>query len=340
MRLLARIGTLLKLVVGVVVAVLWRRPEERAERLPSQESPTLERDLPDRGSQVTVLVAVLLLAGAGCLVAFVVFYAVLPDTQALGLAFGLGALLVGVALAVAGKAVVPQEKAESDYHDFGDELEQAAFDQTVRQGGEGVTRRKLLVVAGGAVAAAGGAAALAPLASLGPNPPSPPFSTPWRAGRRVVDSEGRPVLADDIEEATMALGFPEGAEMDVFGAPLIVLRLPLAELEMPADRLAGAPEGILAFSRICPHAGCAVSMYRHPNVEATQPGPALVCPCHYSTFDPRRGGALEFGPAGRPLPQLPLRINSSRELEAGGDFYEMIGPSYGTVREDDPGGST
>ena len=340
MRVLAAIGTLVKLVAGIVVAVLWRRPGEEAQRLPAVESPTLERELPGRRSRAAVIVALLLLAGAGCLAAFVVFYVALPDTQALGLAFGLGVLLVGVALAVAGNAVVPQEQAASEYHDFGDEREQAALERAIRDGGEGVTRRKLLVVAGGAVAAAGGAAALAPLASLGPNPPSPPFSTPWGPGRAVVDAEGRPVAADDIEEGSMTLGFPDGAEKDDFGAPLIIVRLPVAELELPPERLAGAPEGILAFSRICPHAGCAVSMYRYPTVEETQPGPALVCPCHYSTFDPRRGGALEFGPAGRALPQLPLRFDDRRNLEAAGDFFEMIGPSYGRVREDVPGSST
>ena len=139
----------------------------------------------------------------------------------------------------------------------------------------------------------------------------------------------------------MELGFPDGVEdKDVFGASILVIRLPVAELELPADRRAGAPEGLLAFSRICPHAGCAVSMYRYPTFEPTQPSPALVCPCHYSTFDPRRGGALEFGPAGRALPQLPLQLNEHRELEAAGDFYEMVGPSYGEVRQDVPGNST
>ena len=30
-----------------------------------------------------------------------------------------------------------------------------------------------------------------------------------------------------------------------------------------------------------------------------EPSPALVCPCHYSTFDPATGGNVTFGPAGR-----------------------------------------
>jgi ubiquinol-cytochrome c reductase iron-sulfur subunit len=58
-----------------------------------------------------------------------------------------------------------------------------------------------------------------------------------------------------------------------------------------------------------------------------------VCPCHYSTFDVRRGGAVMFGPAGRPLPQLPLRINARRELVADGDFFDGVGPSWSGVRQ-------
>jgi len=338
-RLAARIGSALRLLVGIAVAILWRRPEELAEKLPAVESPTRERTVTG-GRRATLVVILLLLAAAGALTAFTVFYVVLPDTQALGLAIGLGLVLVGVALAVAGKAVVPQETAETDYHEFGDELERDAIDREVRAGGEGVTRRKLLLAAGGAAATAGGVAALAPLASLGPSTPTPLFSTPWGPGRAVVDPEGRAVAAAEVEQGEMIIGFPKGADKEVFGAPVIIIRLPVAELELPPERLAGAPEGILAFSRICPHAGCAVSMYRSPKFAPTQPDPALVCPCHYSTFDPRRGGALEFGPAGRALPQLPLQISASGELEAAGDFFDMIGPSYGGVRQDTPGSAT
>ena len=337
MRLGAAIAKGVKLLVGIVVAILWRRPRERAERLPEIESPTLEREVTG-GAGATLTVVAMLVAAALALAGFTVLYIVLPDTQALGLTIGLGLVLLGVALAVAGKAVVPQEQAESDYHDFGDELERTAIEHEVRESGEGVTRRGLLLAAGGAAAAAGGAAVIVPLAALGPNPPSPPFSTPWGPGRKVVDAEGTAITADEIEEGSMVLGFPDGVEdKSVFGASILVVRLPVAELELPPGREAGAPEGILAFSRICPHAGCAISMYRHPVFAPTAPGPALVCPCHYSTFDPRRGGALEFGPAGRPLPQLPLRLDERRELEAAGDFYEMVGPSYGGVRQDVPG---
>jgi ubiquinol-cytochrome c reductase iron-sulfur subunit len=58
-----------------------------------------------------------------------------------------------------------------------------------------------------------------------------------------------------------------------------------------------------------------------------------VCPCHYSTFDPYTGGTVIYGPAGRPLPQLPLMIDSAGILRAAGNFNERIGPAWWNVLE-------
>ena len=116
------------------------------------------------------------------------------------------------------------------------------------------------------------------------------------------------------------------------GAPLVVVRLDPAALALPQGREGWAPEGILAYSKICTHAGCAVALFRTPLFTPAEPKPALVCPCHYSTFDPAAGGAVLFGPAGRPLPQLPLRIGSGGVLEAAGNFSGPVGPSWWGVR--------
>lgn len=284
---------------------------------------------------VALLVALLLATAAGGF-AFVVLFIVFPDTQLLGIAMGGALLSFGIALAIAGNRLVPQEKAESAYHDFGDESESIATEQTVQKAGEGISRRRLITGAGGAAAAAVGAAALVPIASLGPSAGPRIFVTPWRAGRLVVGLDDEAIRAEDVEEASFLNGFPAGAEKSTIGAPLIIVRVAPGELDLPEERSWAAPEGIIAFSKICPHAGCAVSIYRHPRYEPTSPDPALVCPCHYSTFDPRRGGALEFGPAGRDLPQLPLRIGDDRVLEAAGDFFDPPGPSYDEVRRPEP----
>lgn len=309
---------------------LHERIGEESERAAEPPLALELRAGPDRRAENVVIVALLAatLGAAG----FIVFYLAFPDTQLLGLCLGAALAALAVAAVVAGKKVLPQEKAVEEYHYYGDEEEQQRVEATVKEAGEGVSRRRLLTGAAGAAGVTLGAAVLFPAASLGPSIGERVYQTPWRRGRRVVDADDHAIAAEDITEGTFVSGFPEGASKEDFGSPLIIVRLPERELQLRPERRAGAPEGILAFSKICPHAGCAISIYRHPLYDPVEPRPALVCPCHYSTFDPRRGGRLLFGPAGRDLPQLPLRINARRELEAAGEFYDAIGPSYGGSR--------
>ncbi|HEX5984094.1 MAG TPA: Rieske (2Fe-2S) protein [Solirubrobacterales bacterium] len=281
-----------------------------------------------------LVVALLLFAAALGFGGFVVFYVVFDDTQLLGLCVGLGLILAGIASALAGKRVVIREKSTEPYKDYGDRREQQEVQNHLVEGKVGVTRRKLLFSSLAVVGAALGAAALAPLASLGPRIGEKVYETPWGTGKRVVDENGAAITLDSLGPGEFVTAFPEGAKLDELGAPVIVVRLDEAELELPRDRADSAPAGYVAYSKICTHAGCAVSMLRYPKFEPTQPGPALVCPCHYSTFNPADGGSVEFGPAGRPLPQLPLRAAPDGTLEAAGGFYEPIGPSYGGIRED------
>ncbi|MFL5934603.1 MAG: ubiquinol-cytochrome c reductase iron-sulfur subunit, partial [Gaiellaceae bacterium] len=115
---------------------------------------------------------------------------------------------------------------------------------------------------------------------------------------------------------------------------LVLVRLPVSELRLPSDLHGYDAGGIVAYSKICTHAGCAVSLYRAPHVfpDTAPSRPALICPCHYSTFDPAAGAAVLFGPAGRPLPQLPLQIADDGTLRAGGTFSGPVGPSWWGVR--------
>jgi ubiquinol-cytochrome c reductase iron-sulfur subunit len=89
-----------------------------------------------------------------------------------------------------------------------------------------------------------------------------------------------------------------------------------------------APEGCLAYSKICTHAGCPVGLYR---AEAGE----LLCPCHQSTFDVYTGAVPVFGPAARPLPQLPLDVNEEGYLVAQGDFSAPVGPSFWNLESDE-----
>jgi ubiquinol-cytochrome c reductase iron-sulfur subunit len=325
------------LLAAVVRLVLRALPASRGRGRhvpvhPGEPPPTVERELPadPRWERLTLLALGLgALAAAG----FMVFYIVFPNTQLLGLCLGLAFVFLAVAAVTAGKRLVPQEKVVEEYPDFGDEAEQIEVAEMVRRGADGISRRRALMAAAGAAGTTLGAAALFPLASLGPRVDDQMYETPWRAGRRVVDAEGRPLTADDVPDQEFRTGFPEGATQLELGSPIVLVRVPLDQVRMPAARKAKMPEGIIGYSKICTHAGCAISMYRHPRFPDVEPVPALVCPCHYSTFDVRRGGAVLFGPAGRPLPQLPLRLNARRELVADGDFFDNPGPSWSGVRQ-------
>ena len=64
---------------------------------------------------------------------------------------------------------------------------------------------------------------------------------------------------------------------------------------------------------------CSSDLYR---AETRQ----LLCPCHQSTFDVTDGARVVFGPAARPLPQLPLQIAKDGTLSSNGDLSGPIGP--------------
>jgi len=278
-------------------------------------------------------VAALLLATALAAALFVVAYAVGWSTQVLGLGLGGALAFLALALGVVAKRLVADEEIPDTYPEEGEPEEQAAVAQIVRESGGRLTRKRLLGAAGTLAGGALGAAVVAPALSLGPAfETSKLLKTPWRRGRRLVDKEGRPWVADDIERGAFYTAYPEGADIDLIAAPVIMVRLNPAEMKLPAGREGWAPEGIVAYSKICTHAGCAVALYRNPLFTPVEPDRALVCPCHYSTFDPATGGTVLFGPAGRPLPQLPLLIGADRGLRAGGNFSAGPGPSWWGVR--------
>ena len=142
--------------------------------------------------------------------------------------------------------------------------------------------------------------------------------------------------AADIEEKSFYTAFPEGADKEELGSPIILVRLPVAALRLPPELAGYDANGIVAYSKICTHAGCAISMYRAPLFQPDEPRPALVCPCHYSTFDPADGGSVTFGPAGRALPMLPLSVDSQGYLRAKGNFDGAVGASWSGVRSRRP----
>jgi len=269
-------------------------------------------------------VAVLLVLASVSLVAFVVLLLADPDTQLLGLTAAAGLALIAAALVLAGKRLVHHEQAVEPRPRLENPDEREAVETRLR-----FPRRRLLLASGGAAGAALTAAAVAPVTALGPAVGTSIVDTPWRRGRRLVDENGAPLTADDVAEGSFVTAFPEGADKRELGSPVVLVKDDPRRIR---QRREWAPEGILAFSKVCTHAGCAIALYRKPTYEPTSAPPALACPCHYSVFATREAGKVEAGPAGRPLPQLPIEIGPNRELRAAGGFSGPIGPAWWSVR--------
>src|SRR5207302_1647550 len=110
----------------------------------------------------------------------------------------------------------------------------------------------LLLGAGAAAGGALGVALLTPAASLGPLWYTAPLDrSPWRRGTRLVDDNGSPYAADDIEAGTFYTAFPEHANQEALGSSIVVVRLNPGGLQLPPDRATWAPQGIVAYSKIC-----------------------------------------------------------------------------------------
>jgi len=275
---------------------------------------------------VAVLLVVTMLSGIG----FAAVYALGAQIQlaAAMLVFGFGSL--AAAMVVWERRLMPTRVSVEDRGSLpsGDEKDDAAADTLLAGAGAIVGRRTWLVRLFGSALAALGAGALFPLRSLAPRLTGIDElnHTSWKPGIRLVGEDGTLVHASDLENDSMLTVFPEGHVGPQFidemaNDATVLVRVPPAELELPPARATWGPEGLLAFSKVCTHAGCPVALYR---AKARQ----LFCPCHQSTFDVRTGGARIFGPAARGLPQLPIAIAHDGTLHALGDFPEPIGPGY------------
>jgi ubiquinol-cytochrome c reductase iron-sulfur subunit len=243
------------------------------------------------------------------------------QTQLEGLLLGVAIGGIGLGVVVWAKAFMPDEEAEearnappSSEEDF------QALAADFEYAGGVIQRRHLLVrMATGAVAALG-VALVFPIRSLGPRPGRDLKQTPFTDGVRLVREDGTPVLAGDVNLGGVLTAWPEG-HTERGDSPTLVLRVEPDLLELPENRQGWAPDGLLAYSKLCTHTGCPVGLYQSEEH-------LLLCPCHQSTFDVLRAAEPIFGPAARPLPQLPIRVNEAGELVATGDFSAPVGPGF------------
>jgi rieske iron-sulfur protein len=83
----------------------------------------------------------------------------------------------------------------------------------------------------------------------------------------------------------------------------------------------GAKDGVVAYTAICTHQGCPVSMW---NKEAG----TLFCACHSSQYKPEDHGKVVAGPAPRRLPMLPIKLDGGQIVVAGA-FTGRVGGERG-----------
>lgn len=153
--------------------------------------------------------------------------------------------------------------------------------------------------------------------------------TMWEPGTRLArDPSGTPIKASDVTIGSAFHVIPEGlAELEHHRleekakAAVLLMRLPVDELNEREDRADWSYDGIVAYSKICTHVGCPVALYEQQTHH-------LLCPCHQSQFDVANHCAVIFGPAARPLPQLPITVDEEGYLVAKSDFTEPVGPSF------------
>jgi ubiquinol-cytochrome c reductase iron-sulfur subunit len=264
---------------------------------------------------ITLALGVSTLASIGLVVVYIAGGGAQLEGVLLGLALG----GVGLSIIVWAVALLDAPTEVEERHSLASsEAVRAAADAALDP--QQISRRRFLVrVLGGALSALGVALAL-PVFSLGPLPGQDLFRTGWRAGSRVVGGDGNPIRPGDLALNSVTTVFPQG-EVGRADSQTLLIRVRPGDLQLPNGRDAWAPEGIVAYSKVCTHAGCPVGLYRRKEHQ-------LLCPCHQSTFDVLTGANVVFGPAVRPLPQLPLDVDADGYLVAKGDFPEPIGPGF------------
>jgi ubiquinol-cytochrome c reductase iron-sulfur subunit len=233
--------------------------------------------------------------------------------------FALGG--IAAAFIVWGGNLLPQGPYVQERHPLTKgPAEQEEATETFEEGAEALERRKVLIrmLTGAFVAL--GAALVFPVRSLGERPGGSLFRTAWRRGSRVVDENDRPVRPEDLDVGGVLTVFPAGANGSADSQTLLIKLAP-GEYRARPGREGWAVGDIVAYSKVCPHAGCPVGLYE-PETHR------LFCPCHQSVFAVLDACEPRSGPATKPLPQLPLAVDGDGYLVAQDDYDEPIGPGF------------
>ena len=264
-----------------------------------------------------------------------VFVPVLGDQNAHQLGLGLGMAIslfcIGMGAIHWAKTLMPDVEVVAERHEFrSPDSDRKDFVSAVKEGAAaaGLGRRSLIKRSLGAALGLSALSPLILLRDLGPLPGKELEKTTWKTGTHLVTDPGnRRIKASDLEVGAVAQVLPEIEDpehrklSDIAKDAVLLIRLRPEEFNLEADRLAMTHDGIIAFSKICSHMGCAVALYEQQTKH-------LLCPCHQSTFDVTRAAKVIFGPSARPLPQLDITIDDEGYLVARNPFSEPVGPSF------------
>jgi ubiquinol-cytochrome c reductase iron-sulfur subunit len=264
--------------------------------------------------------------------------AALRSNLALGSSLAVALLALGTGSMIWVRHLTPNIEIEEERHDLPSApADRAAFQRSFAEGAaiSQITKRPLVRRT---MLLATAPLALAPLVllrDLGPLPQTDLRHTVWRKGLRAVTLGGlRPLtLADLSIPGSMITVIPQGYQDDqdaLAKAGVILIKFEPGQLNVPTRVVGGVTvstqnwtldNSIVAYSKICTHVGCPVALYEQTTHH-------ILCPCHQSTFDASSGATVIFGPAPRPLPQLPLALDSSGYIVAASDFTQPVGPSF------------
>ena len=253
------------------------------------------------------------------------------NTFLLGAGITLGLLGIGFGAVHWAKTLMPDAEVSEPRHQTrgSDEVRAQALEIIKLADQEsGFSRRKLIR------RSLYGALAFFPLpaivlfADLGPDPANTLRHTMWKAGTRLTqDPTGTPIKAADVTVGSVFHVIPEGLNESAHKleekakAAVLLVRVDPSDLIEAPDKKSWSYQGIVAYSKICTHVGCPVALFEQHTHH-------LLCPCHQSTFDLNDACNVVFGPATRPLPQLPIAVDAEGYLVAQSDFHEPVGPSF------------
>ncbi|MEV6169768.1 Rieske 2Fe-2S domain-containing protein [Streptomyces sp. NPDC051954] len=291
---------------------------------------------------VAMLFTVSMLATVGFIASYVTIPAdksvyIFPLGHISGLNFALG-MTLGIALFAIGagavhwaRTLMSDEEMVDERHAIEAEPEvkakvMADFKQGAKESALG--RRKLIRNT------MLGALTLVPLSGivllrdLGPLPETKLRHTSWRKGKLLVNmNTDEPLRPSDVVVGSLTFAKPEGLEehdedfqQHIAKDALMIVRIQPDNIKDKRE-LEWSHEGIVAYSKICTHVGCPISLYEQQTHH-------VLCPCHQSTFDLSDGARVIFGPAGHALPQLRIGVNDEGYLEALSDFEEPVGPAF------------